>query len=113
MKGPQRGRDRSDRGTKKRVFTRSPAALAAIEFSRGFQPIGIYTNYVQPNPTGGSRWIVQSQTTRTGKLPRIPPPAGGGWFNPNPCFPLLSSQVGIEPSTTCRWWDSGVFLCVL
>src|SRR5262245_9272094 len=36
---------------------------------RGFQPIGIYTNYVQQNPTGGSRWIVQSQPTRTGKIP--------------------------------------------
>src|SRR5262245_23415755 len=45
---------------------------------RGFQPIGIYTNYVQQNPTGGSRWIVQSQPTRTGRIPQNP--TTGRWW---------------------------------
>src|SRR5262245_41499714 len=36
---------------------------------------GIYTNYVQPNPTGGSRWIVQFMFNR------IPPAGIGGSFN--------------------------------
>src|SRR5262245_3980281 len=46
--------------------------------NRGFGPTRIYTNYVQPNPAGGSRWIVQSQPTRTGKIPRNP--TTGRWW---------------------------------
>src|SRR5262245_12988713 len=38
---------------------------------------------------------------------RIPPPAGGGLFNPSHCFSLSIAWVRIEQSTTCRWWDSG------
>jgi hypothetical protein len=45
--------------------------------------IGIYTNCAQPNPTGGSRWIVQAQPTEAGKIHRIPPAEAGGLFNPN------------------------------
>src|SRR5262245_6532587 len=75
-------------------------------------PISVYTNFVQPNPAGrkpGDRSILAYRKLE--RLPAIPPPAGGGLFNPYPRFTLLSAQVGPEPSTTCRWWDSGVFLC--
>jgi hypothetical protein len=44
-----------------------PAALAALDFSRGFKPIGIYANYVQPNATGGSRRR-DLQSLNSGKL---------------------------------------------
>src|SRR5215510_14790191 len=74
---------------------------------RSIPAYNIYTNYVQPNPAGGSRWIVQSQPTIStqimfnrippagaggsfnpslqglGRFPRIPPPAGGGSFKSN------------------------------
>src|SRR5215510_4072659 len=45
---------------------------------RGLKPIGIYTNYVQPNPTGGSRWIIQSQSTGDWKDSRNP--TTGRWW---------------------------------
>src|SRR5215510_14790190 len=45
---------------------------------RSIPAYNIYTNYVQPNPTGGSRWIVQSQPTRTGKIPQNP--TTGRWW---------------------------------
>jgi hypothetical protein len=63
---------------------------------------------------------------------QIPPPAGGGSFKPSlPHRPALfeshhrqvvdasnpactaSPEVGLEPSTTCRWWDSGGYACVV
>src|SRR5262245_51295958 len=43
------------------------------------------------------------------RLSGIPPPAGGGWFNPDLRAQQRKTRVGIEPSTTCRWWDSGMF----
>src|SRR5215510_14511147 len=47
---------------------------------------------------------------RPERFPGIPPAAAGGWFIPSLCFPLLSAQVGNEPSTGCRRRDSRDFL---
>src|SRR5262245_2478942 len=43
------------------------------------------------------------------RLSGSPPPAGGGWFNPDLRAQQRKTRVGIEPSTTCRWRDSGKF----
>src|SRR5262245_43185887 len=50
--------------------------------------------YVQPNPTGGNRWIVQFMFNR------IPPAGAGGSFNPS----LQGLGRFPQNPTTGRWW---------
>src|SRR5262245_14086893 len=60
-----------------------------------------------PPPAGGGWFNPDLQDTQ--EYSGIPPPAGGGWFNPDLRAQQRKTRVGIEPSTTCRWWDSGKF----
>jgi len=68
---------------------------AALEFSCGFKPISIYANYVQQSATGGAGGSFNPGLQGLERFPAILSPAGGGWFSPDHCFPLLSAQVGV------------------
>jgi hypothetical protein len=49
------------------------------------------------NPTGGSRWIVQTRPTERKTTIRRPPADRSAQ--------PTAKEVGIEQSTSCRWWD--------
>ena len=93
-----------------RVF---PPPQRRLNLAVGFNPLvstQIMFNRIPPAGAGGS---FNPSLQGLEGFPRIPPPAGGGSFKSNLLAQQRKTEVGIERSTTCRWWDSGGFLGVL